>query len=115
MCCHHLVSDPCMCLLALLLLLLQAPISLPVEGKLVYSPHVYGPDVFGQPYFSDPSFPDNLPDIWSRHFGCVAAAKHCCQAVGDKVLMQSGSRISFDISLPSAMRGRGRCIVGLVG
>jgi endoglucanase len=48
---------------------LQAPISLPVEGKLVFSPHVYGPDVFGQPYFNDPSFPNNMPDIWSRHFG----------------------------------------------
>lgn len=54
-----------------LTVLLQAPVTLPVEGKLVYSPHVYGPDVFGQPYFSDPSFPDNMPDIWSKHFGWV--------------------------------------------
>jgi endoglucanase len=49
----------------------QAPVRLPVEGKLVYSPHVYGPSVSHQPYFSDPSFPANLPAQWSRDFGCV--------------------------------------------
>eukprot|EP00878_Enallax_costatus_P013005 GHUV01013588.1.p1 GENE.GHUV01013588.1~~GHUV01013588.1.p1 ORF type:complete len:366 (+),score=118.90 GHUV01013588.1:2049-3146(+) len=49
----------------------KAPIRLPVDGKLVYSPHVYGPDVFGQPYFNDPKFPSNMPDIWTRHFGFV--------------------------------------------
>ncbi|WIA08695.1 hypothetical protein OEZ85_008120 [Tetradesmus obliquus] len=54
----------------------KAPVALPVEGKLVYSPHVYGPDVFGQPYFSDPSFPDNMPDVWSRHFGFIKQEGH---------------------------------------
>lgn len=48
---------------------MQAPVRLPVDGKLVYSPHVYGPDVFGQPYFNDPNFPHNMPDVWTRHFG----------------------------------------------
>lgn len=50
---------------------LQAPVRLPVAGKLVYSPHVYGPDVFCQPYFNDANFPHNMPDIWTRHFGWV--------------------------------------------
>jgi hypothetical protein len=81
-CCHFIHIQLVHCYVCLtvslwmllwLFLCLQAPITLPVEGKLVYSPHVYGPDVFGQPYFADPSFPDNMPDIWSRHFGCV-----CC-------------------------------------
>eukprot|EP00775_Hariotina_reticulata_P006321 gene6321-6556_t len=48
-----------------------APVKLPVPSKLVYSPHVYGPDVFAQPYFNDPNFPENMPEIWSRHFGFV--------------------------------------------
>ncbi|MEM0470963.1 MAG: cellulase family glycosylhydrolase [Candidatus Anstonellales archaeon] len=46
------------------------PVNLPAN-KLVYSPHVYGPDVYQQPYFSDPNFPNNLPQIWYRHFGYV--------------------------------------------
>jgi endoglucanase len=49
----------------------QAPVRLPVEGKLVYSPHVYGPSVHAQTYFSDASFPNNLPAMWQRHFGLV--------------------------------------------
>jgi len=49
----------------------QAPVRLPVEGKLVYSPHVYGPSVHAQSYFSDPAFPNNLPAIWTKHFGLV--------------------------------------------
>ncbi len=46
------------------------PVNLPQE-KLVYSPHVYGPDVYNQPYFNEPDFPDNMPEIWYRHFGYV--------------------------------------------
>lgn len=49
----------------------QAPVRLPVEGKLVYSPHVYGPSVHAQAYFSAPDFPNNLPPIWIKHFACV--------------------------------------------
>ncbi|GBF95880.1 1,4-beta-glucanase [Raphidocelis subcapitata] len=47
----------------------EAPVTLPVKDKLVWSPHVYGPDVHGQPYFGEPDFPDNMPAIWMRHFG----------------------------------------------
>jgi len=46
------------------------PINLPQE-KLVYSPHVYGPDVYNQPYFNDPNFPNNMPEIWYKHFAYV--------------------------------------------
>jgi len=48
-----------------------APLNIPAD-RLVFSPHVYGPDVFEQPYFDDPNFPENLPGIWTTHFGFLA-------------------------------------------
>ena len=48
-----------------------APLDIPAD-RLVFSPHVYGPDVFGQPYFDAPTFPENLPEIWTTHFGFLA-------------------------------------------
>ncbi len=47
----------------------EQPVRLDVPGQLVYSTHVYGPGVYPQPWFSDPSFPDNMPQIWDRHWG----------------------------------------------
>jgi endoglucanase len=47
----------------------EHPVRLDVPGRLVYSPHTYGPGVYPQPWFSDPSFPDNMPEIWDRHWG----------------------------------------------
>lgn len=47
------------------------PIKLKNQNKLVYSPHVYGPSVFNQPYFGAPNFPQNMPEIWDKHFGFV--------------------------------------------
>ncbi|OGO33843.1 MAG: hypothetical protein A2W35_00845 [Chloroflexi bacterium RBG_16_57_11] len=47
----------------------ENPVRLEVPGRLVYSPHTYGPGVYPQPWFSDPSFPDNMPEIWDRHWG----------------------------------------------
>lgn len=38
-------------------------------NKLVLSPHVYGPDVYQQGYFFDSAFPNNMPEIWTKHFG----------------------------------------------
>jgi endoglucanase len=48
-----------------------APLDIPAD-RLVFSPHVYGPDVFEQPYFDEPTFPENLPGIWTTHFGFLA-------------------------------------------
>jgi endoglucanase len=45
------------------------PVRLDAPAQLVYSTHVYGPGVYPQPWFSDPSFPDNMPEIWDRHWG----------------------------------------------
>ncbi|MBX7147488.1 glycoside hydrolase family 5 protein [bacterium] len=44
-------------------------------SKTVYSPHVYGPDVFFQSYFSAPNFPQNMPAIWTKHFGQLSQTK----------------------------------------
>jgi len=49
----------------------SAPITIPVQNKLVYSAHEYGPEVFAQDWFTAPSFPDNLPAIWDDHFGFI--------------------------------------------
>ena len=48
-----------------------APLDVP-DNKLVFSPHAYGPDVYPQSYFSDSNFPDNMPSIWTQHFGFLA-------------------------------------------
>ena len=47
----------------------DAPVTLNQSNKLVYSPHVYGPDVAYQEYFNVPSFPNNMPAIWTTHWG----------------------------------------------
>lgn len=44
------------------------------KNKLVLSPHVYGPDVSSVfSYFSASNFPTNMPAIWDKHFGYLAA------------------------------------------
>ena len=46
------------------------PIELSVHSRLVLSPHIYGHG--SQDYMADPDFPDNLAEVWDRHFGTVA-------------------------------------------
>lgn len=50
----------------------EHPVRLDVPGRLVYSTHVYGPGVYPQPWFSEPEFPDNLTQIWDRHWGYLS-------------------------------------------
>jgi hypothetical protein len=52
-----------------------APVRLPIEHKLVYSPHVYGPDVHEQVYFGSANFEQYLPKIWNEHFGFAVDPK----------------------------------------
>ena len=47
----------------------EQPVRLNVSDRLVYSTHVYGPGVYPQPWFSEPNFPENMPEIWDRHWG----------------------------------------------
>lgn len=45
------------------------PVRLDAPDQLVYSTHVYGPGVYPQAWFSAPDFPENLTEIWDRHWG----------------------------------------------
>lgn len=47
----------------------SAPVQLNVANQLVYSAHDYPASVYGQPWFSDPNYPNNLPNVWSKHWG----------------------------------------------
>ena len=47
----------------------DAPINLKTPSKLVYAPHVFGPGSATLEYFNDRKYPNNLEDVWHRHFG----------------------------------------------
>ncbi len=47
----------------------SAPVQLNVANQLVYSTHDYPASVYGQSWFSDPSYPNNLPGVWTKHWG----------------------------------------------
>jgi endoglucanase len=44
------------------------PVRLSQPDKLVYSAHDYGPGVYRQNWFNAPNFPDNMPDLWNKHW-----------------------------------------------
>jgi endoglucanase len=47
----------------------SAPVRLAVPHRLVYESHDYGPEIFDQKWFDDPTFPNNLPAVWTQHWG----------------------------------------------
>ena len=47
----------------------SAPVQLTVANQVVYSTHDYPASVYNQSWFSDPSYPNNLPGVWSKHWG----------------------------------------------
>ena len=47
------------------------PITLNEPSKLIYSPRIFGPDVAMHEYFNDRHFPNNLEEVFQRHFGFV--------------------------------------------
>ena len=49
----------------------QYPVALPLERKLVYSPHVYGPSVANQDYFNANGFPSNMPSVWALQWARI--------------------------------------------
>lgn len=49
------------------------PVRLQVPNRLVYSPHEYPASMYGHPWFSDPSYPENLPGVWDKYWGYLAA------------------------------------------
>jgi endoglucanase len=44
------------------------PVRLSQPDKLVYSAHDYGPGVYRQNWFMEPNFPENMPDLWQKHW-----------------------------------------------
>jgi aryl-phospho-beta-D-glucosidase BglC (GH1 family) len=51
----------------------EFPVRLQVPNRLVYSPHEYPPSMYPQAWFSDPGYPDNLPAVWDKFWGSLAA------------------------------------------
>ncbi|WP_421991653.1 cellulase family glycosylhydrolase [Roseococcus sp.] len=45
------------------------PIAIPVQNKLVYSPHEYPNALFE--WFNDPAFPDTLTEVWDTLWGFI--------------------------------------------
>ena len=63
-----------------------APVKLKVPNKLVYSSHDYGPYIFMQKFFDKsqtPNFPNNLPGLYSQHWGFVKEKKLGALFVGE--------------------------------
>src|SRR5258706_1217200 len=49
------------------------PITLQIPNHLVYSTHEYPASIYSQPWFSDPNYPNNLPAVWDKYWGYLAA------------------------------------------
>lgn len=49
------------------------PVRLEIPNRLVYSVHEYPASIYPQSWFSDPSYPDNLPAVWDKYWGYLAA------------------------------------------
>jgi aryl-phospho-beta-D-glucosidase BglC (GH1 family) len=47
----------------------EYPVRLDLRGRLVYSVHEYPESVAPQPWSGDANYPNNLPDVWDRHWG----------------------------------------------
>ncbi|WPF87976.1 cellulase family glycosylhydrolase [Cyanobacterium aponinum AL20118] len=45
------------------------PVRLNVANRLVYAPHDYPASVYPQSWFNSADYPQNLPDLWDRHWG----------------------------------------------
>jgi endoglucanase len=59
------------------------PVRLNEPNHLVYSAHDYGPGVYNQNWFSAPNFPQNMPEIWDKHFGFLAKQNQAPVFVGE--------------------------------
>lgn len=49
------------------------PVRLQIPNRLVYSAHEYPASIYPQSWFSDPQYPDNLPAVWDKYWGYLAA------------------------------------------
>ena len=49
------------------------PVTLQIPNRLVYSAHEYPGSMYPQPWFNDPNYPNNLPAVWDKYWGYLAA------------------------------------------
>ena len=49
------------------------PVRLDVPNRLVYSAHEYPASIYPQAWFNDPNYPNNLPAVWDKYWGFLAA------------------------------------------
>ena len=77
------------------------PIILNKQNKLVYSPHEYGPTVYAQSWFNDPTFPANMPTIWEKYFNFIITQNIAPLLIGEFGLKSQGGKdeIWFDTFL----------------
>jgi endoglucanase len=65
------------------------PVKLNVPNHLVYSAHDYGPGVYNQNWFMAKNFPNNMPGIWSTHWGYLKQ-----QNIAPVLIGEFGGRLS---------------------
>lgn len=61
----------------------EAPITLNVPNKLVYSTHDYGPEIYEQSWLSDSTFPSNLPSVFEEYWGFISTQQIAPVLVGE--------------------------------
>jgi endoglucanase len=59
------------------------PVQLSEPDKLVYSAHDYGPGVSEQSWFQTPNFPQDLPQLWLKHWGYLELAHQTPVLIGE--------------------------------
>jgi endoglucanase len=59
------------------------PVRLSSPDKLVYSAHDYGPGVYRQNWFDAPGFPENMPELWKKHWAYLAMDKTAPVLMGE--------------------------------
>ncbi len=69
----------------------DAPVSLAVDDRVVYSPHDYPASIYAQTWFSAADYPANLRDVWSSNWGYLAE-----QDIAPVLLGEFGSKLETD-------------------
>jgi len=69
----------------------DAPVSLDVADRVVYSPHDYPASIYAQKWFTASDYPANLREVWSSNWGYLAE-----QDIAPVLLGEFGSKLETD-------------------
>ncbi|TAJ46968.1 MAG: glycoside hydrolase family 5 protein [Herbiconiux sp.] len=69
----------------------DAPVSLDVADRVVYSPHDYPASIYAQTWFSASDYPANLREVWSSNWGYLAE-----QNIAPVLLGEFGSKVETE-------------------